>query len=724
MKRTIRIVFAMGASLIALLAGSSLAQKPVTSSAKEEVALRDAIEKETVQGDIKGAIERYKKLAQSSDHAIAAKARIHLGESYDKLGSIEADKQYDLVIRKFADQADAVATARAHLSRNATTATGMAEHNVWELTSDFGRAVSPDGRYIAFSDSSGNLALHDLRTNTDRRLTHDGAGIDEVAFAPDGNQIAYIAFASTSRKSELRVLNLSATNPVPRIYTHADWEFDTVSWSHDGKWLASSAGPSGKSNQIVLVSAQDGSVRELKAEEPNSDHLDFSPDGKYLAYTRVNSARSGDVFVLPTEGGNEIPVVDWPSDEYATGWSPDGHLLFSSDRGGSRGLWALAFKDGKPYGQPSQITANIGGGVPVGLTSTGALYYQVTLGGTTSYVQKAPFDLAAGRILSPPVTIGQGTEPAWSSDGKYLAYVNVADSVLKISTGDGATRETRCPGHPSVIRWKPDNRTLGGIATFENTNTLCQIDAQSGAMTEVQLQKTRAGDILTGAPVWSPDQKKLYYRSISNPAKADGVTTFIEKDLASGTERIVIQRPSTSGLGGPNLSPDGQYIATHLDPSDSSAIVLIPVSGGEPKELLRRPGLGAVTFSPDGKYIAVVGGKSQSALVIPVAGGDLRELMNVTSPFSLGMAMWTPDSKSIFLKKSNQANEQAEMWRVPVEGGQAVRIDMNLNLDHIQGGISLNPKSNEIVFVRQETSRRIRQIWVLENFLSKISAVN
>jgi len=43
---------------------------------KAEVALRAAIEKETVQGDLKGAIEQYKKLANNSDHAVAAKALI------------------------------------------------------------------------------------------------------------------------------------------------------------------------------------------------------------------------------------------------------------------------------------------------------------------------------------------------------------------------------------------------------------------------------------------------------------------------------------------------------------------------------------------------------------------------------------------------------------------------------------------------------------------------
>jgi hypothetical protein len=46
----------------------------VAAQVGAEVALRTAIEKETVKGDLKGAIDQYKKLAQDKDRAVAAKA--------------------------------------------------------------------------------------------------------------------------------------------------------------------------------------------------------------------------------------------------------------------------------------------------------------------------------------------------------------------------------------------------------------------------------------------------------------------------------------------------------------------------------------------------------------------------------------------------------------------------------------------------------------------------
>ena len=80
------------------------------------MALQAAIKKEVVDGDLKGAIEQYKKLAQGRDRAVAAKALVRMGQCYEKLGDAEARKAYERVLREYADQAGAVAEARARLA--------------------------------------------------------------------------------------------------------------------------------------------------------------------------------------------------------------------------------------------------------------------------------------------------------------------------------------------------------------------------------------------------------------------------------------------------------------------------------------------------------------------------------------------------------------------------------------------------------------------------------
>src|SRR5690348_8769313 len=57
-----------------------------------EVQLQRAVQKETATGDLKAAIEAYKKIASSagSNHAIAAQALLHEAEAHQKLGDAEA----------------------------------------------------------------------------------------------------------------------------------------------------------------------------------------------------------------------------------------------------------------------------------------------------------------------------------------------------------------------------------------------------------------------------------------------------------------------------------------------------------------------------------------------------------------------------------------------------------------------------------------------------------
>src|SRR5688572_6033154 len=70
-----------------------------------EVALRAAMETKTVNGDLKGAIRQYEKVAQGNDRAIAAKALVRMAGCYTKLGDAQAEKVYRKVLREFADQA-------------------------------------------------------------------------------------------------------------------------------------------------------------------------------------------------------------------------------------------------------------------------------------------------------------------------------------------------------------------------------------------------------------------------------------------------------------------------------------------------------------------------------------------------------------------------------------------------------------------------------------------
>jgi len=120
----------MNKLLLAMIIGTALLLSGLQGG-RTDVQLQAAINKETVEGDLKGAIEQYKKIAQSSDRAVAAKALVRMGQCYEKLGDAEASKAYERVLREFADQKEAVEQARTHLAAKGRSETGMVARRVW-----------------------------------------------------------------------------------------------------------------------------------------------------------------------------------------------------------------------------------------------------------------------------------------------------------------------------------------------------------------------------------------------------------------------------------------------------------------------------------------------------------------------------------------------------------------------------------------------------------------
>ena len=70
-----------------------------------EVQMKAAQQKAEVEGDLKGAIEAYKKVvaAAGSNRALAAEALVRMADCYEKLGDAEARNVYERIVRDYAD---------------------------------------------------------------------------------------------------------------------------------------------------------------------------------------------------------------------------------------------------------------------------------------------------------------------------------------------------------------------------------------------------------------------------------------------------------------------------------------------------------------------------------------------------------------------------------------------------------------------------------------------
>ena len=360
---------------IVLLAGLALSQQ----SNSPDAMLRAAMDKEIVDGDLKSAIEQYKKIAEGKDRAIAARALLRMAGAYQKLGDAEAQKVYARIAKEFDDQKAAASEARTRLASLRPANTGMVTRELQvntalsNLTADSARSrISPDGRYVI---GEGDFALHDLVTGMDRPLDDTAEGyVWGSSFSRDGKQVAYTWWPNSGDNPQLRLVNLQGAG-VPPAKTLVDrtdiFEIEAYDWTSDNKWIAVNLWRN-QSSQIGLVSTADGSIRVLKSMDWRGHaNLFLTPDGKYMAYDRpvsdTNQRRA--VFVLaldtdfrPIEGNREEPILVDSSNKAVMGWSPDGeYLLFASERSrGSASLWALPFADGKAKGSPRLIKSDIG----------------------------------------------------------------------------------------------------------------------------------------------------------------------------------------------------------------------------------------------------------------------------------------------------------------------------------------------------------------------------
>ncbi|MFZ5928034.1 MAG: hypothetical protein ACOYX1_11360 [Acidobacteriota bacterium] len=662
--------------------------------AQADVTLQRAMRKETLEGDLKGAIALYEKTVAeaNSDRATAAKALIRMAECHQKSGNAESRKIYERVVREYVDQKEAAALARTRLSDGGMLAKAKSDRAVWTgpKVDLFGR-VSQEGRYISFTDwaEGAAVAVHDLRTGMNRQLAKAGfdssgylGGAQFSTFSRDGKQVAYEWYDSKNQV-QIRAVPVEGNGiPAPRvIFTNPDVTSINVSdWSPDGKWLAVHLRRKDRSSQIALVAADNGELRVLKTVDwRGPSKLFFSPDGTQIAYDLPLSetTQHRGIFVMAADGIRETAVVEHPSQNLIMGWTPDGKtLVFSSDRTGTMALWALEIAYGKARGLPRLVKAE-GPEWSLGFTSSGALMTFKSVGNQD--LRFAALDVSAGKITEIPVAapnyIASHGRPDWSWDGRSVSYASCgnlggANCKLLIRSMDTAQiREVRHTlSYFVTARWSPDGSCFVMRGTdFKGRTGIFTVDARTGVTTLV-------AELNSAEPQWFPDGKSISYL-------ASNGTQVMQRDLTTGTERLLYK--SEDKIGSAVLSRDGRY--------------LLVTTGA-------------------------VSGKDSIALLVPVGGGQLRELLHTKQPERIqgfGGANWMPDGSGALLIKGTADRKGKELWYVPVSNGQPRKLDVDLSQWAGGTGFTLHPNGRQIAFVAGE---RQGEIWSLENFLPGPSA--
>ncbi|MDH3456486.1 MAG: tetratricopeptide repeat protein [Gemmatimonadota bacterium] len=635
---------------------------------------QQALVKERADGDLRGAIAIYERIAQefAADRALAAKALVQTGRCHEKLGNEDAQRAYWRVVQEYPDQTDMAQEARMRLSALQRVVVREGPSGVVVREVPYEGRPSFDGRHVVYTDwTTFDIAIRDMRADTTRRLTTTGSPGEQMqlgmdpALSPDGRYVAYEWHDPTSQSYfDLRIVPADGSGPPRVLYDTSGFYMMGPTWSWDGKHIAIARYPTSTlyhtitddaRTDLIWVSVDDGSVRVLNSYAPSGyQGLSHSPDDRYVVhevYVEGDSVQS-DIFVTATDGSGSRPIVEHPATDRLLGWIPGTEwVLFLSDRANMWGAWAVRVVGGHARGEPRLVHAGMGHTIPKGFNGAGDLHYLVPVRWFRTYV--AAFDAVTGEVdtASAQLLPGSTTAPEWSPDGLHLAfraeesYSRLGTYPRRLRTLDITTGEIRpLAAHLDVsgMRWSLDGESIVVSAFDESAKTrnhhggVYRVDVNTGDVQFLIELPRDPGWWYGHTGVLTTDGGSLFYarqglESQGETKGTDGV--IVRRDLLSGTELELYRHPNLLARFF-SVSPTEQYLVFAVMEDEGARLMIMDVATRSVRELARSDDLSnvervSVSWTSDGQHVMyLLTDKSGSTFWrASVAGGDPEQLL-------------------------------------------------------------------------------------------------
>ena len=328
-----------------------------------------------------------------------------------------------------------------------------------------GPRISPDGKWVAYTVTTTSLAKDEdeqrvwmvpFAGGDAIALTSEGVSSGHPEWSPDGK---YLAFLSARKGDTTQVWLLNRLGGEAAQLTDFPQAVDSLVWSPDGKRLclvmrdaSTEELEAAKDHEGERESGEKAEKEKAKAAKPwVIDRLQFKSDEVgYLDHRRTH------LYVFDVTSKKSVQVTGGDYDDANPGWSPDGtKLAFSSnrsadpDRNYNTDVWVVAADNTDKGAHLTQITTNP----------------------------------------------GDDHGPAWSPDGKWIAYVTQTDAKLfdyatkhlaiSPAAGGGAAKVLTRELDRNVddIKFSADSQSVYFIVDDDGTQNLCKISINGGEVT-------------------------------------------------------------------------------------------------------------------------------------------------------------------------------------------------------------------------------------------------
>ena len=293
-------------------------------------------------------------------------------------------------------------------SKAAAGSEAAALHDMFDVHTFKQVAISPDGQRVAWVQRlpgpkgapSSNSAIYLADISAPSRTTRITAQHsdppaaheeDNVAWSPDGRQIAFLSDAQTPGQLQLFVVDSARPSSDPKPLTHFKGFVSHLQWSPDGKTIAllyienarRLAGPlmpeapdvgviseTYTEQRLTLVDPATGSARQITPADMYAYEFDWAPDSRHLVLTAAHG--NGDdnwwianLYAVDAASGAMRKVLGNFGPQMADPrWSPDGRQIafiggLMSDEGFTGGdIYTVPAEGGKPRDLTAEMTQN------------------------------------------------------------------------------------------------------------------------------------------------------------------------------------------------------------------------------------------------------------------------------------------------------------------------------------------------------------------------------
>jgi len=353
-------------------------------------------------------------------------------------------------------------------------------------------------------------------------------------------------------------------------------------------------------SRIWMIPSAGGEPIPMTAEGVSSEHPRWSPDGKFLAFLSSRRDEEGNetktqLYLLNRLGGEAQRLTDTPQDVEDFAWSPDGKRLVLILRDPSPEELEAAESRGKDDEEASDRTVVIKRKKAQRPWVIDRLLFKEDNIGyldrrrTHLYV----FDLASKTTTQLTSGDYDDVEPAWSPDGKFLAFTS--------------------------NRSKPDPDFTYAVNIW-----IVGADNKDRGANPRQVTTGLGGD---HQPAWSPDGKWIAYSTQLDPKLFQYDTFHIAVAPAAGGPAKILTKALDRNSTIPRFTLDGKSIYFVVDDDGTQNLAQVSLGDGN----ISRPIGGRLTvegysLSKDGTLAANISTVDRPYELYAVPGGKLTRL--------------------------------------------------------------------------------------------------